>query len=120
MHIIRPEIFYLCSVLNNISYISSLCMILLVLATGVIALFCFGAKINHEHDVVYFERLLRKMLIPLIISAAAAILIPDKKVMYQMMAADIATYENIDLVADTIEDKFDHIIDKMHEMQESE
>ena len=103
MHIIRPEIFYLCSVLNNLNYISHLCMMLLVLATGVIALFYFGAKINYENNTVYLERLLGKMLIPLIISAAAATLIPDKKVMYQMIAADIATYENIDLVADTIE-----------------
>lgn len=38
----------------------------------------------------------------------------------EMIADDIATYENIDLVADTIENKFDHIIDRMHEMQESE
>lgn len=120
MHIIRPEIFYVCSVVDNISYISYLCLIILGFATGVIALFYFGAKINDEDDEVSLKRLLGKMLIPLIISAAAATFIPDKKVMYQMMAADIATYENIDLVADTIENKFDHIIDRMHEMQESE
>lgn len=120
MHIIRPEIFYICSVVNNISYISSVCLIASVFATGVIALFYFGAKINDEDDTAFLKRLLGKMLIPLIISAAAATFVPDKKVMYQMIAADIATYENIDLVADTIENKFDHIIDRMHEMQESE
>lgn len=120
MHIIRPEIFYICSVVNNISYISSVCLIILWIATCTIALFYFGAKINDEDDTALLKRLLGKMLIPLIISAAAAIFVPDKKVMYQMMAADIATYENIDLVADTIENKFDHIIDRMHEMQESE
>lgn len=120
MHIIRPEIFYLCSVVDNISYISCVCMIVLGFATGVIAFLYFIAKINDEDDAVLLKRLLGKMLIPLIISTAAAIFVPDKKVMYQMMAADIATYENIDLVADTIENKFDHIIDRMHEMQESE
>lgn len=120
MHIIRPEIFYICSVVDNISYISSVCLIASVLATSLIALFYFGAKINDEDDAAFLKRLLGKMLIPLIISAAAATFVPDKKVMYQMMAADIATYENIDLVADTIENKFDHIIDRIHEMQESE
>ena len=120
MHISRPEIFYICSVVNNISYISCWCLIVSAFATGIIALFYLGEKINDEDDAVFLKRLLGKMLIPLIISAAAATFVPDKKVMYQMMAADIATYENIDLVADTIENKFDHIIDRMHGMQESE
>lgn len=44
MNIIRPEIFYLCSVVDNISYISSVCLIASVLATGAVALFYFGAK----------------------------------------------------------------------------
>ena len=52
MHIIRPEIFYICSVVNNISYISCWCLIVSAFATGIIALFYLGEKINDEDDAV--------------------------------------------------------------------
>lgn len=32
------------------------------------------------------------------------------------MVANIATYENVDLTAETIEDAFDHVIDKLIEL----
>ena len=53
MHIIRPEIFYICSVVNNISYISCWCLIVSAFATGIIALFYLGEKINDEDDAVF-------------------------------------------------------------------
>ena len=41
---------------------------------------------------------------------------PERKTLYKMMVANIATYENIDLTAETIEDAFDHVIDKLIEL----
>lgn len=45
-----------------------------------------------------------------------SIFIPSEKTIYKMMVANIATYENIDLTAETIEDAFDHVIDKLIEL----
>lgn len=46
-----------------------------------------------------------------------SIFIPSEKTLYKMMVANIATYENIDLTAETIEDAFDHVINKLIELE---
>lgn len=58
----------------------------------------------------------QKCIVPLVILLMLSIFIPSEKTIYKMMVANITTYENIDLTAETIEDAFDHVIDKLIEL----
>jgi hypothetical protein len=102
---------------------------------GIVCLVCFGIgafcigdwadsgceKDDDEYKVA--TKLLnwgRKCIVPLVISLILSVFIPSEKTIYKMMVANVATYENIDLTADTIEEAFDHVIDKLVELGDKE
>lgn len=65
---------------------------------------------------VKFLNWAQKCIVPLAIALVLFAFIPSEKTLYKMMVANVATYENIDLTAETIEDAFDHVIDKLIEL----
>ena len=65
---------------------------------------------------VKFLNWAQKCIVPLVVLLMLSIFIPSEKTLYKMMVANVATYENIDLTAETIEDAFDHVIDKLIEL----
>lgn len=124
-HVISPMWFYLCEVSDSIKFIAISGVIVVGLVLAGLLLFGFGfiaANVGYgEEDSDYklgvaLVKIAEKVMIPLAITLVLAVVIPSKETLYKMMVADVATYENIDLTTQTIEEAFDHVIDKLVEL----
>lgn len=127
MHIINPWVFYLADICDSAALAVAvsggiLTMVgLCLLAVGIYSIHD-GTEFNNENEVKTGKQTLKYMKTALIVAGimiGAAILIPSKETIYKMMLADVATYENVDLTAESIEEAFDHIIDKLGELKGS-
>ena len=125
MNIINPIWFYLCDVFNIVNAFTATAAGLIGLAwllTYAIGWCLTTANASlGEDDCDYKSGLAlkataKKLIIPFIIVFSIDIFVPSENTVYKMMVANIATYENIDLTAETIEDAFDHVIDKLIEL----
>ena len=126
-YVVNPMLFYWSNVSDTAKAVS-------IVAAIVIGIVCFVSFIIGVGNIGYVLsyggnedsddyklgikslKLARKCIVPLVISLMISIFIPSEKTIYKMMVANVATYENIDLTADTIEDAFDHVIDKLVEL----
>lgn len=126
-HVINPMLFYWCSVSDTVKALAIIVAIMLIVICLVflfIGAFHIGETLNYgggENSNGYkvgvkFLNWARKCSIPLAIALVLFAFIPSEKTLYKMMVANVATYENIDLTAETIEDAFDHVIDKLIEL----
>lgn len=126
-HVINPVLFYWCSVSDTVKALTIVAAIILIIVCLVflfIGAFHIGEALNYgggENSNGYkagvkFLNWARKCSIPLVIALVLFAFIPSEKTLYKMMVANVATYENIDLTAETIEDAFDHVIDKLIEL----
>lgn len=127
MHIINPWVFYLADICDSAALVGAvsggiLTMVgLCLLAVGIYSIHD-GTEFNNENEVKTGKQTLKYMKTTLIVAGiliGAAILIPSKETIYKMMLADVATYENVDLTAESIEEAFDHIIDKLGELKKN-
>nr|DAG29188.1 MAG TPA: hypothetical protein [Caudoviricetes sp.] len=130
-HVINPMLFYWCSVSDTVKALAIIVAIILIVVCLVflcIGTFHIGEALNYgrgkdsdEYKVgVKFLNWVRKCSIPLVIALVLFAFIPSEKTLYKMIVANVATYENIDLTADTIEDAFDHVVDKLVELGDKE
>lgn len=126
-HVINPVLFYWYSVSDTVKALTIVAAIILIIVCLVflfIGAFHIGEALNYggsENSNGYkvgvkFLNWARKCSIPLVIALVLFAFIPSEKTLYKMMVANVATYENIDLTAETIEDAFDHVIDKLIEL----
>lgn len=125
MHIINPWVFYLADICDSavlVGAISGGILAVVGLCLLVVGIYSIhdGTEFNDENEVKTGKQTLKYMKTTLIaagILIGAVILIPSKETIYKMMLADVATYENVDLTAESIEEAFDHIIDKLCELK---
>lgn len=124
-HVISPMWFYLCEVSDSAKLIAIIAVIALASVLGGLLVFGFGYVASNiqygEEDCDYklgiaLIEIAEKFVIPFAITLVLAVVIPSKETLYKMMVADVATYENIDLTTQTIEEAFDHVIDKLVEL----
>lgn len=126
-HVINPMLFYWCSVSDTakaLAIIAAIMLIVVCLVFLFIGAFHIGEAFNYgggedsnDYKVgVKFLNWAQKFIVPLVILLMLSIFIPSEKTIYKMMVANIATYDNIDLTAETIEDAFDRVIDKLIEL----
>lgn len=126
-HVINPMLFYWCSVSDTakaLAIIATIMLIALCLVFLFVGAFHIGEAFNYgggedsdDYKVgVKFLNWAQKCIVPLVVLLMLSIFIPREKTLYKMMVANVATYENIDLTAETIEDAFDHVIDKLIEL----
>lgn len=126
-HVINPMWFYLCSVSDTVKALTIVAAIILIIVCLIflfIGAFHIGEALNYGGSEdsngykvgVKFLNWVRKCSIPLVIALVLFAFIPSEKTLYKMMVANVATYDNIDLTAETIEDAFDHVIDKLIEL----
>ena len=125
MHIINPWVFYLADICDSTVLVGAVSGGILVvvglclLAVGIYSIHD-GTAFNNENEVETGKQTLKYVKTTLIVAGimiGASILIPSKETIYKMMLADVATYENVDLTAESIEEAFDHIIDKLGELK---
>lgn len=126
-HVINPMLFYWYSVSDTAKAFS----IVGAIVIGILCLACFiigacnigvalsygGNEDSDDYKIgITFLNWAQKCIVPLVILLMLSIFIPSEKTIYKMMVANVATYENIDLTAETVEDAFDHVIDKLVEL----
>lgn len=126
---INPIWFYLCDVFNIVNAFTATAAGLIGLAwllTYAIGWCLTTANASlGEDDCDYKSGLAlkataKKLIIPFIIVFSIDIFVPSENTVYKMMVANLATYDNIDIAADTIEEAFDHVIDKLVEFGDKE
>lgn len=126
-HVINPMLFYWCSVSDTakaLAIIATIVLLVVCLVFLFVGAFHIGEAFNYgggedsdDYKVgVKFLNWAQKYIVPLVVLLMLSIFIPSEKTLYKMMVANIATYENVDLTAETIEDAFDHVIDKLIEL----
>ena len=126
-YVINPMLFYWCSVSDTAKAFAIIAVSMLIVACLMflsIGAFHIGEAFNYgggedsnDYKIgIKFINWAQKCIVPLVILLMLSIFIPSEKTLYKMMVANIATYENIDLTAETIEDAFDHVIDKLIEL----
>lgn len=126
-HVINPMLFYWCSVSDTakvLAIIATIMLIVVCLMFLFVGAFHIGEAFNYgggedsnDYKVgVKFLNWAQKCIVPLVALLMLSIFIPSEKTLYKMMVANVATYENIDLTAETIDDAFDHVIDKLIEL----
>lgn len=126
-HVINPMLFYWCSVSDTakaLAIIATIMLLVVCLVFLFVGAFHIGEAFNYgggedsnDYKVgVKFLNWAQKYIVPLVVLLMLSIFIPSEKTLYKMMVANIATYENVDLTAETIEDAFDHVIDKLIEL----
>ena len=127
-HVINPMLFYWYSVSDTVKALAIIAAIMLIVVCLVflfIGAFHIGEALNYgggensnDYKVgVKFLNWARMCSVPLAIALVLFAFIPSEKTLYKMMIANVATYENIDLTAETIENAFDHVIDKLIELE---
>ena len=120
-HIINPMLFYWCSVSDTakaLAIIAAIMLIIVCLVFLFVGAFHIGEAFNYRGGEdsdnykvgVKFLNWAQRCIVPLVILLMLSIFIPSEKTIYKMMVA------NIDLTAETIEDAFDHVIDKLIEL----
>ena len=80
----------------------------------------YGEDDSYYKEGLALKAAAKKLMIPFIIAFSINIFVPSENTVYKMMVANLATYENIDIAADTIEEAFDHVIDKLVELGDKE
>lgn len=126
-HVINPMLFYWCSVSDTakaLAIIATIMLLVVCLVFLFVGAFHIGEAFNYgggedsnDYKVgVKFLNWAQKYIVPLVVLLMLSIFIPSEKTLYKIMVANIATYENVDLTAETIEDAFDHVIDKLIEL----
>lgn len=131
MPVINPMLIYLMDISDALKTIG---MVVFMIAAFVIAIpFIVGAfeylcsMPYGENDPDYKKslkilamakkNLQSKAFIILIVSFISATFVPSKDTIYKMMVANMVTYENVNFASETIEDAFDHVIDKFNELK---
>lgn len=120
-HVINPMLFYWCSVSDTakaLAIIATIMLIVVCLVFLFVGAFNYGGgEDSNDYKVgAKFLNWAQKCIVPLVVLLMLSIFIPSEKTLYKMMVANVATYENIDLTAETIENAFDHVIDKLIEL----
>lgn len=107
MYIINPWLFYLIGVAENVGVFTTCIGIVLIIISGVIAIVTYVENKLKNKTI----KLLTKTTIIGFIFILISTLTPSKEVSYQMLAASIATKENIEYITETGKDIVDYIVE---------
>lgn len=126
MCVINPALIYLSEVANSLKIMSTIIFILLLLGYAVVTIVGFYnilENMEYGQDDCDYKRgiealnISKKLIIPLVISFMLTIVVPSKETIYKMMISNLVTYENVDMTTETLEEAFDHVIDKLEELK---
>ncbi len=119
--IISPLWFYLIGISENLTGAGMAFGALGIIAT-IILLVCFATEQDvrnpNEKLVAFFKKNAKRCFIIGLIGIFIAVFVPSEKTCYQMMAASIATPDNIETVVDTTKDGVEWLIDTITEASE--
>ena len=117
-YIINPAWFYWIEVADTIKAISIGAMVILLIASIVLAA---TAKIDHDfHDDDECDRkktVLFICLVGIAVSSLVCIFTPSRNTLIEMQIAKLATKGNVELTIDKVKEIVDYIINAMKEMK---
>ena len=105
--IINPWLFYLIGVAENVGMFTTFVGILLIIVSIISAIINYAENTLKNKTIKLLT--LTKTAIIGFVFILISILTPSKEVSYQMLAASLATQENIEYVAETGKDLVDYI-----------
>ena len=126
MYVINPALIYLSEVADSLRYIATIVFAFLLIGSAVMIIIGLGNILENMKfgpDDDDFKKgmealnISKKLIIPLVIAFVLTIVVPSKETIYEMIVANLVTYENVDLTTETLEEAFDHIIDKLGELK---
>lgn len=126
MYVINPALIYLSEVADSLKTISTYILIFLFIGFAIMVIMGLSnilENMKYGPDDNDFEKgmealnISKKLIIPLVITFVLTIVVPSKETIYKMIVANLVTYENVDLTTETLEEAFDHIIDKLGELK---
>ena len=126
MYVINPVLIYLSEVANSLKCISIIIFVFLLLGYAVVTIIGFynilenmeyGADDRDYKRGIEALNISKKLIIPIVISFVLTIVVPSKETIYKMIVSNLVTYENVDMTTETIEEAFDHVIDKLEELK---
>lgn len=126
MYVINPALIYLSEVASSLKSISIIIFVFLLIGYAVVTIVGFSnilENMEYGPDDRDYKRgiealnISKKLIIPLVISFVLTIVVPSKEAIYKMIVANLVTYENVDMTTETIEEAFDHVIDKLGELK---
>lgn len=112
MPVIKPWIFYVISVVSNLSDVCGL----VALIVGVFLLLFGGSwicSVVMDGNKEPLPNVLKKLLIVFAISMGGVVVIPSETTMYKMLVAQYVTYENVDKATESIKEGVDYIFKKL-------
>ena len=124
--IISPKVFYLIKVVNNLSVISIVLMLFLLVAVIICTAFLICAI---KDDMIYdecekessvYKKILKKLIIPFVIFSLLTIFLPNESTMYKMLIADNITSHNIEVIGNEAKDVVDYIVESVDKLMEEE
>lgn len=111
MQIINPWIFYLISVLANLSMFVIVAFVISV-GASIILMIIISESYGEEKE--HYKKVLKRISLPiLVVSVALIVFIPSEKTMYAMWVSSYVTTDNIDKATEVIQDGVDYIFDKL-------
>lgn len=112
--IINPWVFYLIDIFSEFKGLFHFVVIF-----GICLIAFFGILYIVEGSDKYIGFAFKKrFLIPLFVSILGYCVIPSKETMYAMLIANVTTYENVEVVTDSIKNSVDYIMDKFDSKEE--
>lgn len=108
--VINPWVFYLMPVCENVSFLAWTLFILGAIAAGVIGLIWFIAAPCDDEICENTVRILKKLIPIVLVIAFIACLIPSEETITKMLIAQNVTYERVDVVADTVANVYNDIM----------
>lgn len=126
MYVINPALIYLSEVANSLKIMSIIIFVFLLLGYAVVTIVGFYnilENMEYGQDDRDYKRgiealnISKKLIVPLVISFMLTIVVPSKETIYKMIVTNMVTYENVDMTTETLEEAFDHVIDKLGELK---
>ena len=108
--IISPWIIYAIDVCNSIKGVSVIFSVLGLFAIVFVSIYMIAADDNAFADVIRYKKLLKRLTIFTTAFIIIAIIVPDKRVGYTMLATQYITEENVLKAADMVDRIADKII----------
>jgi hypothetical protein len=114
-YVVNPWIFYVINLLNNIACGTiALFVAFLILGCGLILILAWIAdEGSSKEDKQVVIKWLKRVVIAEVIIGLIMCITPSKETMYQMLVAKLATYDNLQLAGNTIQEAFDYIINSI-------
>lgn len=114
MPIINPFFFYLCDICNSLKEVGNVfalvgiaCLLAVIIGTRIIM------AIEQKASFPVMMSLIKGLVITIVICALIGALLPSRNTLYLMKAAELTTYENVEVTGDAAKEIFSYVLNSL-------